>query len=98
VDEPLRDTVGPLPDVVSDLLMHNESGKTVAIGTVAWVDLWRGVVLCDMLDECAVLRDVPLPPPAMGNSVCRLQECNPITPTCGPGRHSQPKRGLDRVR
>ncbi|KAF8658351.1 hypothetical protein HU200_059399 [Digitaria exilis] len=73
VEEPVRDALVPLPWAVADVMPYHESGKTVTIGgergTVAWVDLWRGVILCDVLvdDERPVLRDVPLPVPARGN-------------------------------
>ncbi|RCV43811.1 hypothetical protein SETIT_9G323700v2 [Setaria italica] len=36
-------------------------------GTVGWVDLWRGIVLRDVLEESPELRDMPLPLPAKGN-------------------------------
>ncbi|TVU12387.1 hypothetical protein EJB05_46028 [Eragrostis curvula] len=79
VAEPTRDKLVPLPE--ADILMYHESGKAITIGgkrgTVAWVDLWRGIILCDALDDCPVLRDVPLPPPAMGNWDYLLQECSP---------------------
>ena len=55
--------------------------KTIAIGgeggTVAWVDLWRGIFFCDVLSECPVLRDVPLPVPARGNWNRLLLELDP---------------------
>ena len=51
--------------------LYHDTDKTIAIGgeggTVAWVDLWRGIFFCDVLSECPVLRDVPLPVPARGN-------------------------------
>jgi hypothetical protein len=31
-------------------------------GLVAWVDLWNGVLFCEVLTNCAVLRYCPLPP------------------------------------
>ena len=33
----------------------------------AWVDLWRGILLCDLLEDSPKLRDLPLPLPARGN-------------------------------
>uniref|UniRef100_A0A0D9WJI3 DUF1618 domain-containing protein n=1 Tax=Leersia perrieri TaxID=77586 RepID=A0A0D9WJI3_9ORYZ len=37
-----------------------------AKGTVGWVDLWRGILLFDVLDELPELRNVPLPLPSKG--------------------------------
>ncbi|KAM0922176.1 hypothetical protein ACQ4PT_006395 [Festuca glaucescens] len=43
--------------------------KTLAIGgdkgTVAWVDLWRSIIFCDVLDEQPELRCLKLPKPIM---------------------------------
>ncbi|RLN28150.1 hypothetical protein C2845_PM05G08350 [Panicum miliaceum] len=81
VEEPVRDALVPLPRAVADDMLYHETAKTVAVGgergTVAWVDLWRGVILCDVLHERPSLRDVPLPLPARGNWDRLLQECNP---------------------
>lgn len=71
VDELLWDKqVAPLPNAIGSKLYH-ENGKTITIGgehgTVAWVDLWHGVFLCDMLADPPVLHDVPLPMPVRGN-------------------------------
>jgi hypothetical protein len=59
VENRVRD---PLPRAVADLVPYHEMSNTVTIGserdTVAWVDLWCGVILCDVLDDCPVLRDV----------------------------------------
>ncbi|CAM0910440.1 unnamed protein product [Alopecurus aequalis] len=64
-----RDELIPLPRSVDRL--YHETGKTITIGgehgTVAWVDLWRGIFLCDVLKECPILQDVPLPVPARGS-------------------------------
>ncbi|CAL4911025.1 unnamed protein product [Urochloa decumbens] len=81
VEDPVRDALVPLPRVVADLLPYHETGKAIAVGgergTVAWVDLWRGIILCDVLDESPALRDVPLPVPARGNWDRLVQECDP---------------------
>ncbi|KAL6606294.1 hypothetical protein ACP70R_041947 [Stipagrostis hirtigluma subsp. patula] len=70
VEEPLRDTVCPVPDTAQRLMYHLTT-KVIAIGgnkgTVGWVDLWRGILLCDVLEEAPKLRDMPLPLPAKGN-------------------------------
>ncbi|KAF8714965.1 hypothetical protein HU200_027507 [Digitaria exilis] len=75
--ELVRDRVVPLPRG-SDRLYH-ETEKTITVGgergTVAWVDLWRGILFCDVLADPPVLRDVPLPVPARAN--WGLQEREP---------------------
>ncbi|KAF8651662.1 hypothetical protein HU200_063173 [Digitaria exilis] len=65
-----RDDVLPIPDTASEVLFH-ETTKTIILGgpngTVGWVDLWRGILFCDVLDEMPVLRDMPLPKPSRRN-------------------------------
>ena len=39
-------------------------------GTVGWVDLWRGIIVCDVLEESPNLLDMPFPLPAKGNWKC----------------------------
>lgn len=77
----VRDRLVPLPDTVEDRLYH-ETDKSIAIGgeggTVAWVDLWRGILFCDVLSDCPVLHDVPLPVPARGNWNRLLVELDPF--------------------
>ncbi|TVU47532.1 hypothetical protein EJB05_07136, partial [Eragrostis curvula] len=79
VDEPLRDKVcPPIPDS-AERQMYHRTTKVITIGgdqgTIGWVDLWRGIVLCDVLSECPKLRDVPLPLPAEGNWERYLEGC-----------------------
>ena len=80
VNDLVGDRLIPLPDTTEDRLYH-ETEKTIAIGgeggTVAWVDLWRGIFFCDVLSECPVLHDVPLPVPARGNWNRLLMELDP---------------------
>ncbi|GJN09045.1 hypothetical protein PR202_ga27012 [Eleusine coracana subsp. coracana] len=75
-----RDKLIPLPRAVDRL--YHETGKTITIGgehgTVAWVDLWRGIFFCDVLKERPVLQDVPLPVPARGNWDRLLKNPDPI--------------------
>jgi hypothetical protein len=44
----------------------SDTSKTITIGgdggTVAWVDLYDNILLCNMHEECPKLRVVPLPP------------------------------------
>ncbi|CAD6263657.1 unnamed protein product [Miscanthus lutarioriparius] len=70
VETPLRDSVCPIPDTAKRHFYHATSNVITlggANGTVGWVDLWRGILLCDVLEERPKLRDVPLPLPAKGN-------------------------------
>ncbi|KAM0875365.1 hypothetical protein ACQ4PT_036851 [Festuca glaucescens] len=67
VAEPVRDKVWPV-----DFAPYHETAKVIVLGRgelgmVGWVDLWRGILVCDVLHEDPALLDVPLPLPAMGN-------------------------------
>lgn len=42
---------------------------------IGWVDLCRGILLCDVLDESPKLHDMPLPMPAKGNWSIFLECC-----------------------
>ncbi|CAO2178132.1 unnamed protein product [Urochloa humidicola] len=78
VEEPLRDRVCPIPDTAERLVYHLTTKVIMlggAKGTVAWVDLWRGILLCDVLETSPKLRDVPLPLPAKGNWRSYLSDC-----------------------
>ncbi|CAN6335264.1 unnamed protein product [Urochloa humidicola] len=74
LEAPERDDVLPIPDSATETLFHNNTKViTIESTTVGWVDLWRGILFCDVLDEKPVLRDMPLPKPARCNraSFCR---------------------------
>lgn len=62
--DPLRDAVCP-----TDCAPYHETTKAITLrrGLVCWVDLWRGILLCNVLDENPLLVDIPLPLPARGN-------------------------------
>ncbi|BAD53237.1 unknown protein [Oryza sativa Japonica Group] len=79
VTEFIRDKFIPIPASVDRL--YHETGKTITVGgeggTVAWVDLWRGIFLCDVLDEFPALRDIPLPCPARSNRDLFLIQYDP---------------------
>ncbi|XP_048559993.1 uncharacterized protein LOC125540419 [Triticum urartu] len=83
-----RDKLLPLPaaaDTEDDdhMPLYHKASKTLAIGgkrgTVAWVDLWRGILLSDVLGErpMMVFQDIPLPMPARGNRGRFLRQCEP---------------------
>ncbi|OEL25012.1 hypothetical protein BAE44_0013969 [Dichanthelium oligosanthes] len=59
--------------------MYHMTTKVITLGgdqgIVGWVDLWRGILLCDVLSESPTLRDIPLPLPAKGNWSRFLNYC-----------------------
>ncbi|BAF26680.1 uncharacterized protein [Oryza sativa Japonica Group] len=73
VEGPLmRDLVCPIPETVHRQV-HHVTSKVIRLGTgangmVGWVDIWRGILLCDVLQESPKLHDMPLPLPAKSNS------------------------------
>ncbi|KAI5012398.1 hypothetical protein ZWY2020_024532 [Hordeum vulgare] len=81
LEELVRDKLVPLPEDVADEVPYHKTSKTLAIGgergTVAWVDLWRGILFCDVLGERPVFQDIPLPMPARGNWDRLLRRCEP---------------------
>ncbi|KAM0826868.1 hypothetical protein ACQ4PT_068576 [Festuca glaucescens] len=78
VEEPLRETVCPVLDTAQRLTYHVTT-KVITIGgangTVGWVDVWRGILLCDVLESSPKLRDLPLPWLAKGNWRRYLSDC-----------------------
>uniref|UniRef100_N1QSD7 DUF1618 domain-containing protein n=1 Tax=Aegilops tauschii TaxID=37682 RepID=N1QSD7_AEGTA len=52
----LKEHPGILPKLTHKVISLGE-------GTVGWVDLWRGIVVCDVLQKDPVLRFIPLPRP-----------------------------------
>ncbi|CAN6300565.1 unnamed protein product [Urochloa humidicola] len=77
-EELIRDKVCPIPRDAQMILDHVTT-KVIVIGgprgTVGWVDLWRGILFCDVLDESPKLRDLPLPLPARGNWKRFVNDC-----------------------
>lgn len=69
VGEPLRDSLYPIPDSAG-MQAYHVTTKVITLGgskgTVGWVDLWRGIILCDVLSENLSLREMPLPSPSGG--------------------------------
>ncbi|CAM0950697.1 unnamed protein product [Alopecurus aequalis] len=64
VTEPRRDKVCP-----SDGAPYHDTTKVIILGHgwVGWVDLWRGILACNVLEQNPVLLDNPLPLPLIGN-------------------------------
>jgi hypothetical protein len=67
VAEPMRDKVLP-----AYFAPYHETSKVIILGRgelgmVGWVDLWRGILVCNVLEEDPALLDLPLPLPADGN-------------------------------
>lgn len=55
-----------LPSDESNLAGHLTTNVVIIggeHGTMGWVDLWRGIVFCDVLREPATLRSIPMPLP-----------------------------------
>ncbi|KAL6638227.1 hypothetical protein ACP70R_025799 [Stipagrostis hirtigluma subsp. patula] len=59
----------------SDKVLSHDTTKVIAIGGgfMGWVDLWRGILLCDVLSDDPVVRLIPLPKPM----VSRAWKCCP---------------------
>ena len=58
----------PAPRFEHEFLAHKTDFViTMEGGTLAWVDLWRGVMLRNVLDNDPVLHYIPFPKPMAGN-------------------------------
>uniref|UniRef100_A0A0E0LJZ2 DUF1618 domain-containing protein n=1 Tax=Oryza punctata TaxID=4537 RepID=A0A0E0LJZ2_ORYPU len=66
VEAPQREFPVKIP-IDSIRLHHHLTSNVITIGgkggTMGWVDLWRGILLCDVLDPKPFLRGLPLPLP-----------------------------------
>lgn len=73
-----RDDVCPIPKSAIRQT-HHLTAKVITLrgarGTIGWVDLWRGILLCDVLDATPKVRDIPLPFPARANWRAYLNRC-----------------------
>ncbi|KAM0894207.1 hypothetical protein ACQ4PT_024616 [Festuca glaucescens] len=63
VESPQEEFPVAIPDNFYHLLSHHTSTAITLGETIGWVDLWRGVLFCDMLSDQHTLRGVPLPLP-----------------------------------
>ncbi|CAN6290120.1 unnamed protein product [Urochloa humidicola] len=64
----------PSPRYKHEYLVHETDFViTVEEGTLGWVDLWRGIMMCDVLDSDPVLRYIRFPKPMDGNMSEYLQ-------------------------
>ncbi|CAN6314550.1 unnamed protein product [Urochloa humidicola] len=68
-------TVVPQLDPSFKKVFSHSSSKVIVLGGgfLGWVDMWRGVMLCDVLAEHPVLRLIPLPKPR----IARTWKSNP---------------------
>ncbi|KAF8718332.1 hypothetical protein HU200_025311 [Digitaria exilis] len=66
----------PSPRYEHEYLVH-ETDFVISVegGTLGWVDLWRGIMLCNVLDSNPVLRYIHFPEPMAGNMIMYLQTC-----------------------
>lgn len=73
--EPLMDKACPF-----DSALYHDTTKVIipgrgALGMVGWVDLWRGILVCNVLQQNPMLVDIPLPKPAKGNQIFHRKFC-----------------------
>ncbi|KAF8718333.1 hypothetical protein HU200_025312 [Digitaria exilis] len=58
----------PYPGYKGDYLVHDDDRVlTLEGGLLGWVDLWRGILLCSVLDADPVVRYIRFPAPLEGN-------------------------------
>uniref|UniRef100_A0ACD5WID8 Uncharacterized protein n=1 Tax=Avena sativa TaxID=4498 RepID=A0ACD5WID8_AVESA len=52
------------PATKEDLPSIHHKVIALGAGTIGWIDLWRGIIVCNVFDPDPVLRFIPLPKPA----------------------------------
>jgi hypothetical protein len=60
---PLQLQFQATPAVSKDLPQLPHKVIALGAGTIGWIDLWRGIVVCNVFDADPVLRFIPLPKP-----------------------------------
>jgi hypothetical protein len=60
-------------DAILDPLMEATSAVYAGSGLIGWIDLWRGILLCNVLDEKPTVRFVALPVPQPGETPTDLE-------------------------
>jgi hypothetical protein len=85
VHEPAeRGRLLPITHTPREVLFHCTT-KVITLGNAAvgWVDLWRGILLCDdVLDQHPVLRDLLLPKPVRSNRKSWIKYVQDTAPSC----------------
>jgi hypothetical protein len=76
LESPRKEIPIDIPINYYRVLQHNTSTVVTLAEKIGWVDLWSGIVFCDMLSEKHTLSCVPLPLPLK----CTKPEVDPTKP------------------